>query len=169
MYSQIFSLPPDKTDPVEVDAPIVLLLCKWAVGCQRTGEHRSLVVARLLEHRQSDILSSSGTGGDSESKEKDLSAEGTGININIKSESPLDDDVPMLEPEVDGPTSNSSSNKGLVNGLNSSNSKDSSKDRDRDEGGETESSFPNGLPVFHNLLLGFLDSDAPILGEWSGF
>ena len=35
---------------------IVRTLCEWAVTTQRSGEHRALVVARLLEKRQTDML-----------------------------------------------------------------------------------------------------------------
>jgi mediator of RNA polymerase II transcription subunit 12 len=174
LYSQIFTNPPDNSNPVDVDAPIVLLLCKWAVGCQRTGEHRSLVVGRLLEHRQSDILSTSSSasaiGGSTEDNNKDNKDQQQQSNsdnnnvVNIKSEI-LDDDVPMLEPEnVDGNTTlNSSNNKIIVNGLSSkdNNNKDSNKDQ---QDSQNEEVFPNGLPIFHNLLLGFLDTDAPIYG-----
>lgn len=34
---------------------VVKFLCEWATTTQRTGEHRALVVARLLEKRQSEI------------------------------------------------------------------------------------------------------------------
>ena len=33
----------------------VRTLCEWAVSAQRSGEHRALVVARLIEKRQNDI------------------------------------------------------------------------------------------------------------------
>ena len=34
---------------------IVRTLCEWAVSAQRSGEHRALVVARLIEKRQTDV------------------------------------------------------------------------------------------------------------------
>ena len=37
------------------DEPIVNLLCEWAVSTQRTGEHRAIVVAKLLEKRQNEL------------------------------------------------------------------------------------------------------------------
>ena len=37
------------------EEPVVNLLCEWAVSTQRTGEYRALIVAKLLERRQSDI------------------------------------------------------------------------------------------------------------------
>lgn len=38
-----------------IDEPIVKVLCEWAVSHQRFGEHRAMVVAWLLEKRQTDI------------------------------------------------------------------------------------------------------------------
>lgn len=40
---------------VAQDEPIVKLLCEWAVTTKRTGEHRALVVAKLLEKRQNEL------------------------------------------------------------------------------------------------------------------
>ena len=37
------------------DDAIVKLLCEWAVSTKRTGEHRALVVATILEKRQSEL------------------------------------------------------------------------------------------------------------------
>lgn len=37
------------------DEAIVRTLCEWAVSVQRCGEHRALVVARLLEKRQNNL------------------------------------------------------------------------------------------------------------------
>lgn len=42
---------------VEEDVPIVRLLCEWAVTSKRFGEHRSRIVAKLLEKRQNTLLS----------------------------------------------------------------------------------------------------------------
>ncbi|XP_069936794.1 mediator of RNA polymerase II transcription subunit 12-like protein, partial [Cherax quadricarinatus] len=39
------------------DEAIVRTLCEWAVSVQRCGEHRALVVARLLEKRQNNVTS----------------------------------------------------------------------------------------------------------------
>lgn len=36
---------------------VVKLLCEWAVSPERTGEHRALAVAALLDRRQSDSSS----------------------------------------------------------------------------------------------------------------
>jgi mediator of RNA polymerase II transcription subunit 12 len=38
----------------------VNLLCEWAVSTQRTGEHRAVIVAKLLEKRQNEIGSEVG-------------------------------------------------------------------------------------------------------------
>lgn len=167
LYSQIFPTPPVKDNPVEGDAPIIILLLRWAVSSQRTGDHRALVVARLLEHRQSDVLNSSNSNSNDNTTTEGQNANqqngetSSWSNINIKSESPCDGDAPMLEREVEDSSnsnnnnnSNSSSNNTkLVNGLCNNSS-----------GNENEE-FPNGLPVYHNLLLRFLDSDSPVLGK----
>jgi mediator of RNA polymerase II transcription subunit 12 len=42
-------------DEVCNDKQIVRLLCEWAVTTKRSGEHRALAVAKLLERRQTDI------------------------------------------------------------------------------------------------------------------
>ena len=41
---------------VSQDEPKIKILCEWAVTTKRTGEHRSMVVAKLLEKRQSELL-----------------------------------------------------------------------------------------------------------------
>lgn len=38
------------------DAPIVQILCEWAVSCKRWGEHRAMAVAWLLDKRQSEVV-----------------------------------------------------------------------------------------------------------------
>ena len=38
------------------DEAIVHILCEWAISNLRTGEHRAIAVARLLEKRQTEIL-----------------------------------------------------------------------------------------------------------------
>lgn len=37
------------------DDAVVTLLCEWAVCCKRSGRHRAMVVAKLLEKRQAEI------------------------------------------------------------------------------------------------------------------
>lgn len=37
------------------DDAVVALLCEWAVSHKRSGRHRAMVVAKLLEKRQSEI------------------------------------------------------------------------------------------------------------------
>ena len=39
------------------EEPIINLLCEWAVSTQRGGEHRAIVVAKLIEKRQMEITS----------------------------------------------------------------------------------------------------------------
>ncbi|KAJ8982058.1 hypothetical protein NQ317_001467 [Molorchus minor] len=48
LYAKVFSGNPDQENAV------VKLLCEWAVSPERTGEHRALAVAALLDRRQSD-------------------------------------------------------------------------------------------------------------------
>ena len=40
-----------------VDEAVTNLLLEWAVSTKRTGEHRAIVVARLLEKYQMDLTS----------------------------------------------------------------------------------------------------------------
>jgi hypothetical protein len=149
LYSQIFPTPPVKENPVEGDSPIVLLLLRWAVGSQRTGEHRALAVARLLEHRQSDVLNSAHSDGDKENQNQQNGENGPS-SVNIKVESP-NEDAPMLDCEGE----NSNFNIKIVNGLSLT----------ENEEGE----FPNGLPIYHSLLLRFLDTEAPVIGKYLSF
>lgn len=37
------------------DDAVVSLLCEWTVSCKRSGRHRAMVVAKLLEKRQAEI------------------------------------------------------------------------------------------------------------------
>jgi len=37
------------------DEAVVTLLCEWAVSCKRSGKHRAIAVAKLLEKRQAEI------------------------------------------------------------------------------------------------------------------
>lgn len=43
-------------ETIAEDEPVIKLLCEWAVTTKRTGEHRALVVAKLLEKRQNELL-----------------------------------------------------------------------------------------------------------------
>lgn len=45
------------------DAPIVQILCEWAVSWQRWGEHRAMAVAWLLDKRQSEVTASTDNDG----------------------------------------------------------------------------------------------------------
>uniref|UniRef100_A0A674KHK9 Mediator complex subunit 12 n=1 Tax=Terrapene triunguis TaxID=2587831 RepID=A0A674KHK9_9SAUR len=57
LYNRIFGLGPSK-DSHEIspdDDAVVALLCEWAVSCKRSGRHRAMVVAKLLEKRQAEI------------------------------------------------------------------------------------------------------------------
>ncbi|XP_055677088.1 mediator of RNA polymerase II transcription subunit 12 isoform X2 [Lutzomyia longipalpis] len=84
------------------DAPIIKILCEWAVSWQRWGEHRAMAVAWLLDKRQTEVTSSNeneATNGNSD--DKDSISSGAGINgspvfqkilMNF-----LDNDAPVLE------------------------------------------------------------------------
>ena len=37
------------------DEPVIRLLIDWAVSTQRSGEHRAIVTAKLLERRQNEL------------------------------------------------------------------------------------------------------------------
>ncbi len=42
------------------DEAVVTILCEWAVTSNRSGEHRAFIAAKLLDQRQTDILSPEG-------------------------------------------------------------------------------------------------------------
>uniref|UniRef100_A0A9J7Y8W4 Mediator complex subunit 12 n=1 Tax=Cyprinus carpio carpio TaxID=630221 RepID=A0A9J7Y8W4_CYPCA len=57
LYNRIFGSGQSK-DGHEMspdDDAVVTLLCEWAVSCKRSGPHRAMVVAKLLEKRQTEI------------------------------------------------------------------------------------------------------------------
>uniref|UniRef100_A0A4W3IBV9 Mediator complex subunit 12L n=1 Tax=Callorhinchus milii TaxID=7868 RepID=A0A4W3IBV9_CALMI len=57
LYHKIFG-PSQSKDSQEIapnDEAVVTLLCEWAVSCQRSGKHRAMAVAKLLEKRQVEI------------------------------------------------------------------------------------------------------------------
>ncbi|XP_054336247.1 mediator of RNA polymerase II transcription subunit 12-like protein isoform X5 [Pongo pygmaeus] len=57
LYHKIFWANQNK-DNQEVapnDEAVVTLLCEWAVSCKRSGKHRAMAVAKLLEKRQAEI------------------------------------------------------------------------------------------------------------------
>lgn len=66
LYSRIFTpipqVQPDEVDSefiqsiVSQDEPKIKILCEWAVTSKRSGEHRSMVVAKLLEKRQNELI-----------------------------------------------------------------------------------------------------------------
>ncbi|XP_077555179.1 mediator of RNA polymerase II transcription subunit 12-like protein isoform X10 [Haemaphysalis longicornis] len=93
--SQLAAAPPPQ------DEPIVRLLCEWAVTTKRSGEHRALVVARLLEKRQNEL------------------------SIEKYNDADLVDE------------------------------------KDSQDSGMA----PTGLPIFQNLLVNFLDMEAPVLDD----
>uniref|UniRef100_A0A8C4PQK3 Mediator complex subunit 12 n=1 Tax=Equus asinus asinus TaxID=83772 RepID=A0A8C4PQK3_EQUAS len=55
LCNRIFGLGPSKDGHEVNDDAVVSLLCEWAVSCKRSGRHRAMVVAKLLEKRQAEI------------------------------------------------------------------------------------------------------------------
>lgn len=75
-------------DEVCNDKQIVRLLCEWSVTTKRSGEHRALAVAKLLERRQSEILAE---------KECQESAEEHRVNGNTTEKNLADDAMDCFE------------------------------------------------------------------------
>lgn len=81
-----------------IDEPIVKVLCEWAVSHQRFGEHRAMVVAWLLEKRQSDITAVESLSPSDDADSNDSVGFYNGLPIfqrNLMSF--LDHDAPVLE------------------------------------------------------------------------
>ncbi|XP_013408893.1 mediator of RNA polymerase II transcription subunit 12-like protein [Lingula anatina] len=58
LYNKIFAAGQSKDqEPVSTDEATVNLLCEWAVSVKRSGCHRAIVVAKLLERRQNELTS----------------------------------------------------------------------------------------------------------------
>ncbi|KAM4821379.1 mediator of RNA polymerase II transcription subunit 12-like protein [Thomomys bottae] len=57
LYHKIFwaNQNKDNQEVVPNDEAVVTLLCEWAVSCKRSGKHRAMAVAKLLEKRQAEI------------------------------------------------------------------------------------------------------------------
>ncbi|NXB33034.1 MD12L protein, partial [Eulacestoma nigropectus] len=57
LYHKIFwaNQSKDNQEVAPNDEAVVMLLCEWAVSCKRSGKHRAMAVARLLEKRQAEI------------------------------------------------------------------------------------------------------------------
>ena len=60
------------SDTAARDEATVKLLCEWAVTTKRTGEYRSLVVAKLLERRENDVKELISESDDSDDMKYDL-------------------------------------------------------------------------------------------------
>lgn len=83
------------------DAPIVQILCEWAVSWQRWGEHRAMAVAWLLDKRQSEVTTSvDNDAANVDDKESIGSANGCGGSIPVFQSilmAFLDNDAPVIE------------------------------------------------------------------------
>ncbi|NXL98144.1 MD12L protein, partial [Tyrannus savana] len=57
LYHKIFwaNQSKDNQEVAPNDEAVVMLLCEWAVSCKRSGKHRAMAVAKLLEKRQAEI------------------------------------------------------------------------------------------------------------------
>uniref|UniRef100_A0A8C9FB77 Mediator complex subunit 12L n=1 Tax=Pavo cristatus TaxID=9049 RepID=A0A8C9FB77_PAVCR len=57
LYHKIFwaNQNKDNQEAAPSDEAVVMLLCEWAVSCKRSGKHRAMAVAKLLEKRQAEI------------------------------------------------------------------------------------------------------------------
>ncbi|XP_060153506.1 mediator of RNA polymerase II transcription subunit 12-like protein [Globicephala melas] len=57
LYHKIFwaNQNKDNQEAAPSDEAVVTLLCEWAVSCKRSGKHRAMAVAKLLEKRQAEI------------------------------------------------------------------------------------------------------------------
>lgn len=80
------------------DEPIVKVLCEWAVSHQRFGEHRAMIVAWLLEKRQSDVTATDPSGPSNDHDSNDSVGFYNGLPIfqrNLMSF--LDYDAPVIE------------------------------------------------------------------------
>ncbi|GFV97760.1 mediator of RNA polymerase II transcription subunit 12-like protein [Trichonephila clavipes] len=111
LYVKVFPVPANKekgcnynnwNEIIVQDEAIVRLLCEWSVTTKRCGQHRALVVAKLLEKRQADL---------------------------------------------------SSEKLGEADTVDEKDSQDST------------SVLHLGLPIFQNLLVNFLDTQAPVIDD----
>lgn len=112
------------------DDAVVTLLCEWAVCCKRSGRHRAMVVAKLLEKRQAEI-----------------------------------------EAEVGGGTSFFQHRKKVVLSHFMTCLQRCGDSEVVDEKGSVSSGSLSAatVPVFQDVLLQFLDTQAPTLSELFGF
>lgn len=110
-------------DAETTDAPVVRILCEWAVSSQRWGEHRAMAVAWLLDKRQSEVMPNEnggggGGGGSGADKDGDKDSLGSGnggggyVGVPIFQSILmrfLDHDAPVLTDEHAGSSHSSSS------------------------------------------------------------
>lgn len=117
---------------------VIKLLCEWATTTQRTGEHRALVVARLLEKCQIELQASL----------PDVTNPSTKSVLNdLKKQS-----NPAVNPNAAQPSSMNSK---------SSATNQQSEEKSADQQEEVVQF------IFQNLLVQFLDENAPVIEEGS--
>lgn len=93
----------------EQENAVVKLLCEWAVSPERTGEHRALAVAALLDRRQSDTAAASeqeATAGDD--KDSSSSVPGGPPMFQSLLMKFLDTDAPVPSPDDTAPVRDNS-------------------------------------------------------------
>lgn len=84
------------------EAAVVKLLCEWAVSPERTGEHRALAVAALLDRRQSDAATSPSPENDgaiADDKDSNVSVPGGPPMFQSLLMKFLDTDAPVPAPD----------------------------------------------------------------------
>lgn len=80
-------------DIIAEDEPVIKLLCEWAVTTKRTGEHRALVVAKLLEKRQSELLS----------ERENEKGDDNNCDVNLSSMGKKTDNSAILSSDINSP------------------------------------------------------------------
>ncbi|KAH0630773.1 hypothetical protein JD844_003966 [Phrynosoma platyrhinos] len=135
LYNRIFGAGPSK-DSHEIspdDDAVVALLCEWAVSHKRSGRHRAMVVAKLLEKRHSEI-------------EAEVSAAGGGCGEELV----VVESRTLAELQQCGQGPSRCGDSEVV-----------------DEKGSISSGSLSAVnaPVFQEVLMQFLDTQAPMLTD----
>ena len=123
---------------------MIVLLCEWAITCERTGSHRASVSAKLIEMRQTTLAAAA-------VRPAQIQAPSPST-LNAASANSSTEAAPVT-------TGDGASANGGEGGLDESmNGVPPLADGD---GSPMETETP---PLFQQLLLGFLDTKAPALG-----
>lgn len=123
LYAKLFTTLPDTNSKdhdkdhgrfeydANSDEDTVKILCEWAVSTHRWGEHRAMAVARLLDKRQSDVLTYENETNNVDDKDSDFGSYSTPIFQGILLR--FLDSAPVLE-ESGGSAQNKNQFKNLV-------------------------------------------------------